>query len=106
MPTPHAPPISLSGQQRQDLLRLARAHSAPQALVRRARIVLRAADADGPANLQVAEELGCKNDTVGRWRRRFAERGLGGLLDAPRSGRPPVFSPRRQAPRHRAGHRG
>ena len=106
MPTPHAPTISLSGRQRQDLLRLARAHSTPQALVRRARIVLRAADDDNPTNLRIAEELGCKNDTVGRWRGRFAERGLDGLHDAPRSGRPPVFSPRRPAPRHRAGHQG
>ena len=106
MPTPRAPAISLSGQQRHDLLRLARAHSTPQALVRRARIVLRAADEDGPTNLHIAEELGCKNDTVGRWRRRFAERGLDGLHDAPRSGRPPAFSPRGQAPRHRAGHQG
>jgi len=93
MPTPHAPAISLSDQQRQDLLQLARAHSTPQALARRARMVLRAADADGPTNLQIAQELGCKNDTVGRWRRRFAEQGLQGLQDAPRSGRPPVFSP-------------
>ena len=57
------------------------------------RIVLRAADPDRPTNLQIAREFGCKNDTVGLWRRRFAERGLPGLPDAPRSGRPPVFSP-------------
>jgi hypothetical protein len=93
MPTPHAPAVSLSDQQRHDLLRLVRARSTPQALVRRARIVLRAAAADAPTNLQIARELGCKNDTVGRWRRRFAARGLEGLHDAPRCGRPPVFSP-------------
>jgi FixJ family two-component response regulator len=93
MPTPHAPTIVLSQQQREDLDRLARAHSTPQALARRARIVLRAADEDGPTNLQIGEELGCSNDTVGLWRRRFAEAGLAGLHDAPRSGRPPVFSP-------------
>jgi putative transposase len=104
MPTPHAPPIDLSGQQRQDLLRLARARSTPQALVRRARIVLRAADEDRPTNLRIAFELGCKNDTVGLWRRRFAELGLDGLHDAPRSGRPPVFSPRGPAARPRDGH--
>ena len=97
MPSPHAPAISLSGQQRHDLLRLARAASTPQALVRRARIVLRAADADRPTNLHIARDLGCKNTTVGLWRRRFAERGLDGLLDAPRSGRPPVFPPRDEA---------
>jgi len=93
MPTPHAPVISLGDQQRQDLLRLARAHSTPQALARRARIVLRAADGDRPTNLQIALELRCKNDTVGCWRRRFATAGLPGLLDAPRSGRPRSVPP-------------
>ncbi len=93
MPVPRAKPVSLSEQQRQDLLRLARAASTPQALARRARIVLRAADDDGPTNLTIAQELGCDNDTVAAWRKRFAEQGLEGLLDRPRSGRPPVFSP-------------
>jgi FixJ family two-component response regulator len=99
MPTPHAPALALSDEQRQGLLRLARAHSTPQALVRRARIVLRAADPDRPTNLQIAQELGCQNDTVGLWRRRFAQRGLPGLHDAPRPGRPPVFSPLATSPR-------
>ena len=31
-------------------------------------------------------------DTVRKWRRRFAEGRLAGLKDAPRSGRPPVFT--------------
>jgi hypothetical protein len=99
MPSPRANPVSLSAQQRQDLLRLARAASTPQALALRARIVLRAADDDRPTNLRIAFELGCDNDTVGSWRRRFAEQGLDGLHDRPRSGRPPVFSPRDEAPR-------
>ena len=99
MPVPRAEPISLSERQRQDLLRLARAASTPQALALRARIVLRAADGDRPTNLRIAEGLGCDNDTVACWRKRFAERGLGGLLDRPRSGRPPVFSPPAEAAR-------
>jgi transposase len=93
VPTPHAPAIALSGEQRQALRRLARAHSTPQALARRARIVLRAGAAGAPTNLQIARELGCSKDTVGLWRRRFAEAGLAGLHDAPRPGRPPAFSP-------------
>ena len=99
MPVPRAKPISLPEQQRQDLLRLARAHSTPQALALRARIVLRAADEDRPTNLRTAAELGCDNDTAACWRRRFAEQGLGGLHDRPRRGRPPVFSPPAEAPR-------
>lgn len=93
MPTPHARALSLSDEQRQNLQRLVRAHSTPQTLVRRARIVLRAVDEDQPTNLQIALEFGCSKDTVALWRKRFGEAGLAGLQDAPRSGRPPVFSP-------------
>jgi transposase len=99
VPTPHAPAVVLSDQQRQDLQRLLRAHSTPQALLRRIRIVLRAADEDQPTNLQIAAELRTSNDTVGLWRRRFARAGQAGLQDAPRSGRPPVFSPLAEASR-------
>jgi transposase len=99
MPTPHAVAISLSAEQRLALHRLVRAHSTPQSLVRRARIVLRAADPDLPTNSQIAHDLRCKIDTVALWRKRFAEAGLAGLRDAPRSGRPPVFSPRAEASR-------
>lgn len=94
MPTPHALPVVLSEEQRRALQQLARAHSTPQALALRARVVLRAAEADKPTNLQIALELGCDNDTVASWRRRYAREGLGGLRDRPRPGRPPVFSPR------------
>ncbi len=93
MPLPFAPPIVLDDQVRQQLGALVRAGSTPQAFAFRARIVLRAADEDAPPNLQIAVELGCSTDTVGLWRRRFAEQGLPGLQDAPRSGRPPRFSP-------------
>src|SRR5262245_892235 len=88
MPTPHALPIALSADHRPHLVRLVRAHPSPHSLAKRARIILRSADEDRPTNLRIALELGCDNDTVGLWRRRFAQRGIPGLLDAPRSGRP------------------
>jgi transposase-like protein len=103
MPTPHAQAISLSDEQRQSLRRLARAHSTPQSLALRGRIVLRAADEDKPTNLRIAFEFGCDSDTVAAWRKRFAKEGLAGLPDRPRSGRPPVFSPLAEAPRPRTG---
>jgi len=56
----------------------------------RARIVLAAAA--GQANAAIAGELAVHVDTVRKWRRRFAASGLAGLKDAPRSGRPPVFT--------------
>jgi transposase len=54
----------------------------------RARIVLRAADADTPSNVQIARGLGCSHRTVGKWRQRDHHLGVSGLQDAPRSGRP------------------
>lgn len=42
----------------------------------------------GNRNDEVAEALGVRPNTVGQWRRRFAEAGLG---DAPRSGKPAKY---------------
>jgi transposase len=93
MPAPFAARVLLSDEQRQILEKLVRAASTPQSLAFRARIVLRVGEADHPPNLQVAAEFGCSRGTVGKWRARYLQEGLPGLQDAPRSGRPPVFSP-------------
>lgn len=93
MPTPIAPPVILSHNAHTDLHMLIRAHSTPQSLALRARIVLRAADGDRPTNLQISRELGCDNRTAGKWRRRYLALGLPGLHDALRSGRPQVIAP-------------
>lgn len=92
MPTPFAPRIILSQHARADLHALLRAHSTPQSLALRARIVLRAADLDRPSNLAISREVGCDNHTVGKWRRRYLALGLSGLQDALRSGRPKVIA--------------
>ena len=88
-----APRLVLSPYEFFDLRRLANAHSTPQALAFRARLVLRCAQPDKPTNDTVAAELGCAAETVSRWRWRFRRRGLDGLHDLPRSGRPAAFSP-------------
>lgn len=56
----------------------------------RARIVLAAAA--GNTNIAIAREVGVCQDTVRKWRGRFAVHRLSGLIDAPRSGRPPVYT--------------
>jgi transposase len=56
----------------------------------RARIVLRSRD--GYSNREIARQLQVTSRTVGKWRTRFAERGLAGLLDEPRSGAPRSIS--------------
>jgi transposase len=38
--------------------------------------------------VEIAERVGCSEPTVIKWRRAYAQRGLAGLGDAPRSGRP------------------
>src|SRR4051794_40429369 len=78
--------IELSEQEERALRSVLRTPSASQQQALRARIVLRAAQ--GATNTQIAAEAGVSLPTVGLWRRNFAERRLGGLTDAPRSGRP------------------
>lgn len=95
MPVPLAPQVTLAGEEQSHLESLMRAHSTPQALAFRCRVILRAAAPDRPSNLQVASELQCNRHTVGRWRRRYRQDGLSGLQDAPRPGRPRRFSPLR-----------
>src|SRR5215831_17658949 len=56
----------------------------------RARIVLAAAT--GKSNAAIAAQQGVHTDTARKWRRRFAAARLAGLKDAPRSGRPSVFT--------------
>ena len=93
MPVPLAPQVTLAGDEQSHVESLMRAHSTPQALAFRCRVILRAAAPDRPSNLQVASELHCNRHTVGRWRSRYLQDGLRGLQDAPRPGRPRRFSP-------------
>lgn len=82
--------ITLTDQDRAELEKLARARRAPLRTVQRAWIVLAAAD--GGHNAQIARDLGVHVDTVRTWRGRFATDGMKGLVDRPRTGRPPVFA--------------
>jgi len=93
MPVPLAPRVTLGCEEQSQLESIVRAHSPPQALSFRCRLLLRTAAPDRPSNLQVAQELHCNRHTVGRWRSRYLAQGLGGLQDAPRPGRPRRFSP-------------
>jgi hypothetical protein len=92
-----APLIRLSRDERQQLHKIAQAHSSPQAQAFRSRIILRCGQGDRPTNEQVAQELACDPGTVGKWRSRFAWGRLAALADLPRSGAPRAFSPGRPA---------
>src|SRR5213592_4136152 len=78
--------VVLDEEQRATLERWSRRPKSAQALAFRCRIVLAAAA--GRASKEIAAELGCNDSTVGKWRGRFARRGLDGLHDEPRPGKP------------------
>jgi transposase len=76
--------IVLSDEERDTLLRWVRRHSSSQALALRCRIVL--ACAEGVTNKEAAAQERVHPVTVSKWRHRFFEAGLEGLVDAPRPG--------------------
>ena len=73
MPVPLAPHVTLGSDAQSHLASLVRAHSTPQALVFRCRLILWTAAPDHPSHLHVAQELHCHRHTVGRWRSRYLE---------------------------------
>ncbi len=85
-PGPAAVPIELTEVEREALLRWTRRRRSSVGLAQRSRIVLDCAA--GETNTAIARRVGVSIPTVRRWRGRFAERGLDGLLDEPRPGRP------------------
>lgn len=79
--------IELTDEERVKLTKYSRGHSTPVRLVKRAMIVLLAAE--GKTNQEIAPLVGMARGPVGTWRRRFAEKRLAGIeQDAPRPGNP------------------
>ena len=83
--------IQLSDAEKSELQRQARKYTSPYYSVIRAKMVLLAAQ--GLPNDQIAESLSVPRQIVSKWRKRFFEERLAGLVDEPRTGRPPVFPP-------------
>ena len=79
-------PLQVSVEEREKLEMLARRPKSAQAMAMRARIVLHCDT--GISNQSVAKKLQVTGATVGKWRERFIERRLEGLLDEPRPGAP------------------
>ncbi len=85
-------PLSLNPAEQEQLSDWTRRPKTAQALARRARIVLLAAA--GHSNTEVARRVAVSLPTAGKWRQRFLERRLDGLLDEPRPGTPRRLSDR------------
>jgi transposase len=82
--------LELTADEAAQLERWVRRRNSAQALALRSRIVL--ACATGLTNQEVAAQLGVSMPTVGKWRSRFVESRLDGLVDEPRSGRKPTIT--------------
>lgn len=82
--------IELSEQERAQLESWARRRSSAQALAQRCRVVLLASE--GLNNTEIAARLGVHRPMVRKWRSRFAEFRLDGLIDEPRPGKPRTIS--------------
>jgi len=82
--------LSISDDEREVLERWSRRPKSPHSIAQRARIVVLAAD--GMTNKDVAERVGVNPATVLKWRKRFLERRLDGLIDEPRPGAPRSIS--------------
>ncbi len=110
MPTPRPTEIELTARQEAILKQIVRRHTSPQRLVKRATIVLYAAQ--GQSNSQIARQMGMVRNTVMLWRERWGKASVGlkalevegaeekalraaiagTLSDAPRPGSPGKFS--------------
>ncbi len=75
---PEATAIILTGEERAELEALARSTKTEHRLRQRARIVLLAAD--GLPTRAIGREVGCTTGTASKWRVRYAEKRLAGLV--------------------------
>ena len=84
--------ITLSVDEKQELMARARRYTLPYFQVQRAKMILLAAE--GIENDEIARRLETRREVVCQWRKRFHEKRLAGLEERPRPGRPRVFPPR------------
>ena len=82
--------VRLKAKERAVLEARVRAPTSAQRDVKRARIVLLAAE--GRSTRSIAKEVGVQPFIVSTWRNRFADHGLDGLQEKPRPGSKPIYT--------------
>jgi len=87
--------ITLSAEIKEQLQSITRSRALPHGLVRRAQIILMAAD--GFNNKTIAENIGLSPAVIGMWRKRFLAQGLMGLYDEAKPGGPRSISDKQVA---------
>lgn len=90
MAKPRFPLTELLPEERKQLQQWTRRSTSAQALALRAGIILRLAE--GHTSIEVARHFHVHLQTVSKWRERFRQHGLQGLLDEPRPGQPRKIS--------------
>lgn len=85
----HAQKISCNPEDQKKLHAWSHSRSAELRQVERSKIIL--ACLEGKSNFEIASELGISLPTVVKWRTRFAQKGIDGLADALRSGKPKTY---------------
>jgi len=80
----------LNDQERGEVQRIARSHTLGAGLVRRAQIIVHAVD--GLKAEEIATRMDLCGNTVRHWLNCFNARGLEGLKEDARTGRPPTYS--------------
>ena len=83
------PILTLSNEMRAQLEAMTRSHSLSYSLVRRAKIILMAAD--GQNNKAIGAKVGLSGSMVGMWRKRFLNQGFLGLYDEPKPEGPRII---------------
>ncbi len=87
--------LVLSGEERSELEAISRSRTVAAGLSQRARLML--AIADGQPYSLLSEKFDLSTTSITRWRKRFEEKRVPGLYDAPRAGRGDRITPRLEA---------
>jgi putative transposase len=90
-----AKPIKLTMEDRESLLTMSRSRKLERRYVERAEVIL--LSEQGMSMDKIIEHTGLSRPVVNKWRQRFREKGVEGLKDAPRSGKPRTITAQQQA---------
>jgi transposase len=84
---------TLTKEEEQEIRRLAKSRKEPMRLVQRARVIESMLDNPSLPASRAGEQAGFRGSPMGiEWVKRFNERGIAGLTDEDRPGRPPTHS--------------
>lgn len=87
--------LEASEEQRQELLSMSRSLKMERRYVTRSQVIL--LSLEGRTLEEIIHLTGLSRPNVNKWRQRFRKRGMVGLLDAPRSGKPSIITAEQKA---------